>query len=185
MVIKQILKEWSSAIKFYENKKVCLIFRKGGIHEKNFDEKNDYFGFFPTFEHESSDTVKPDFRHIKYLLDRIVDYSGTSELTHFGKIIGSYEVSSIDKLKLLDNFHIWESSYLVDRFNFRPKNPLKCYLLDVFKVKLAKKIEYNVEEAKGCTSWFQLKNEVAVHSYEKVNDNFQNNKVLKVLNELV
>ena len=94
-------------------------------------------------------------------------------------------VSSIDKLKLLDNFHIWESSYLVDRFNFRPKNPLKCYLLDVFKVKLAKKIEYNVEEAKGCTSWFQLKNEVAVRSYEKVNDDFQNNKVLKVLNELV
>ena len=63
MELKKILKEWSSALKFYENQKVCLIFRKGGIHERDFVETEDFFGFFPTFEHESADTVKKDFRN--------------------------------------------------------------------------------------------------------------------------
>ena len=48
MVLTKVLKEWSSALKFYENKKVCLIFRKGGIHEKDFIETKDFFGFFRT-----------------------------------------------------------------------------------------------------------------------------------------
>ena len=46
MILTKVLKEWSSALKFYENKKVCLIFRKGGIHEKDFIETKDFFGFF-------------------------------------------------------------------------------------------------------------------------------------------
>ena len=45
MILTKVLKEWSSALKFYENKKVCLIFRKGGIHEKDFIETKDFFGF--------------------------------------------------------------------------------------------------------------------------------------------
>ena len=38
MIVKNILKEWSSAFKFFELKKYGLIFRKGGIHERQFDE---------------------------------------------------------------------------------------------------------------------------------------------------
>ena len=184
MIIKEVLKEWSSALKFYENKKVCMIFRKGGIHEKNFTETEDYFGFFPTFEHESNETVKPSFRNIKYLTNQKINYSGVGELNYFGKILKSYDISSTDNLNLLDEFHIWESSYLINRFNFRPKSPLKCYLLDIFKVKLPKKIEYDKEKAKGCTSWFKLNNDVSIHSYEKISDDFQMNKALKVLQSL-
>ncbi len=58
MFIEQILKEWSSAVRFFEHKKVGLIFRKGGIHEKEFEETSSYFGIFKTFEHESKETVK-------------------------------------------------------------------------------------------------------------------------------
>ena len=63
MNISLMLKEWSSAIKFFQNYKTSLIFRKGGIHEKNFKDVDSYFGFFPTFEHESRDTVKKDFQN--------------------------------------------------------------------------------------------------------------------------
>ena len=48
MVIEQILKEWSSALRFFEHKKVVLIFRKGGIHEREFEEASSYFGIFKT-----------------------------------------------------------------------------------------------------------------------------------------
>ena len=182
MIINRVLKEWSSALKFYENKKVCLIFRKGGIHERDFVEIDDFFGFFPTFEHESVETVKKDFRNRKYLIEERADYSGVGELNFFGKILNSYEISSVEQLDLVDDFHVWENSYLIDRFNFRPKNPLRCYVLDVFKIKLPKRINFSPEEAKGRTSWFELENEISVHGFSKVNDDFQVNKALKVLN---
>jgi len=184
MIIQKILKEWSSALKFFENKKVCIIFRKGGIHEKDFVQTEDFFGFFPTFEHESKDTVKPQYRNIKYLLNDKVGYSGLGELNYFGKIISSYQISSIDQLSQLDPFHIWEQKYLVDRFNFRPKNPLRCYMLDVFKVKLPKRIEYDSKKASGCTSWFELTNAVNVNSYDRINDDFQVRKAMKILDVL-
>ena len=184
MILTKALKEWSSALKFYENKKVCLIFRKGGIHEKDFIETKDFFGFFPTFEHESNETEKKDLRNSKYLTSQSATYTGVADLNYFGQIIGNYKISNIDQLILLDSFHVWENSYLIDRFNFRPKNPLTCYLLDVFKIRLPKKIEYDSSEAKGCTSWFDLKNEVSVHSFDKVNDDLQVNKALKVLTTL-
>ena len=184
MILSKVLKEWSSALKFYESKKVCLIFRKGGIHEKDFVETKNFFGFFPTFEHESNDNVKRDYRNSKYITNQSANYTGIGNLDYFGQIVGSYKISSIDQLSLLDRFHIWENSYLIDRFNFRPKNPLRCYLLDVFKSKLPKKIEYDSSEAKGCTSWYDLKKKVSVHSFDKVNDDFQVKKALKVLTTL-
>ena len=44
-----ILKEWSSVFSFFELKKYCMIFRKGGIHEKEFLETDSYFGIFKTY----------------------------------------------------------------------------------------------------------------------------------------
>lgn len=182
MVIDKILKEWSSALKFYETKKVCLIFRKGGIGEKVFNETEDFFGFFPTFEHESFENVKKEFRNRKYITNEKGEYTGVGELKYFGKIFSDYTIDSSDKLELLNDFHIWDNSYLIDRFNFRPKSPLKCYVLDVYKIKYPKKIEYNIDEAKGCTSWFRLNNEISVHGFDKINDDFYVKKALKILN---
>ncbi|MBT3445974.1 DUF1802 family protein [bacterium] len=181
MNISLMLKEWSSAIKFFQNYKTSLIFRKGGIHEKNFKDVDSYFGFFPTFEHESRDNVKKDFQNKKYLLEQKVDYSGTFEMEFVGKIIKSYEISSISNLTLLDDFHHWENSYLVERFNFKPSNPLRCYLLDFYKIKIPKKIIYNPDKAKGCSSWFEIENPVEIHSIEKINDLMRQNKITKLL----
>lgn len=112
------------------------------------------------------------------------DYSGQSYVQYLGKINSGYEISSPDQLDSLEDFHIWEKSYLVDRFNFRPTKPLICYVLDIFKIKLPKRIEYDPEKARGCTSWFDLEKEVEVHSFQKINDSFQVNKALRILEKM-
>ena len=80
MVIEQILKEWASALRFFEHKKVVLIFRKGGIHEKEFEEASSYFGIFKTFEHESKGTVKNEYEN--YLQNTTAEYTGDFDLEY-------------------------------------------------------------------------------------------------------
>ena len=94
MVIEQILKEWSSALRFFEHKKVVLIFRKGGIHEKEFEEASSYFGIFKTFEHESKGTVKNEYEN--YLQNTTAEYTGDFDLEYIAKIKHSFQIDSID-----------------------------------------------------------------------------------------
>ena len=182
MVIEQILKEWSSALRFFEHKKVVLIFRKGGIHEKEFEEASSYFGIFKTFEHESKETIKNEYKN--YLQNTTAEYTGDFDLEYIAKIKHSFQIDSIDKLEPLDPYHHWEQSYLIERFNFRPKKPLVCYLLELQKIKFPKKVSYSIEEAKGCLSWFKLNQPVEINNTVLINDSFQENKVLKIINNI-
>ena len=75
MIINNILKEWSSALDFFELKKYGLIFRKGGIHEKDFKLQDSYFGIFKTFEHESKETLKDKYHYLlKGVVFKIIGY---------------------------------------------------------------------------------------------------------------
>ena len=183
MLIEQILKEWSSALRFFEHKKVGLIFRKGGIHEKEFEEASSYFGIFKTFEHESKETVKDEYKN--YLQDTTVEYTGDFNLEYVARIKLSFEIDSIDKLEPLDPYHHWEKSYLVERFNFRPKKPLVCYLIELQKIKFPKKVFYDAEEAKGCISWFKLNQPVEINNTLELYDSFQEGKLLAIINQLI
>ena len=117
--IDLILKEWSSIFGFFELKKYCIIFRKGGIHEKEFLEIESYFGIFKTHEHESIETLKPSCK--SFLTNSTVEYTGTFDLEYIAKIKKSYLVDSFEKLEILDEFSPWNIDYLKDRFNFKPK----------------------------------------------------------------
>ena len=180
MLIEQILKEWSSALQFFENKKIGLIFRKGGIHEKEFEGTDSYFGIFKTFEHESEKTVKKEYKN--YLKNKTVDYTGNFNLEYIAKIKKSFKIDSIDKLNLLDSYHHWEKAYLVERFKFRPKKPLYCYLLEIQKINFPKNVTYDIQEAKGCISWFKLNESIEINNTSELRDSFQENKLLKILN---
>lgn len=170
-----ILKEWSSVFSFFELKKYCMIFRKGGIHEKEFLEIDSYFGIFKTYEHESTETVKPSCK--SFLTNLTVDYSGTFDLEYIAKIKKSYLVDSLEKLEVLDEFSPWSLEYLKDRYNFKPKNPLNCYFLELRKLKIPEKVLYSPEEAKGCKSWFSPVNDIKIYSSSLINDPMNENKV--------
>lgn len=173
--IDLILKEWSAIFSFFELKKYCIIFRKGGIHEKEFLEIESYFGIFKTHEHESIETLKPSCK--SFLTNSTVEYTGTFDLEYIAKIKKSYLVDSFEKLEILDEFSPWNIDYLKDRFNFKPKNPLYCYFLELRKLKIPEKVLYIPEEAKGCKSWFKPSSEIKVYSTSLINDSMNENRV--------
>ena len=182
MIIQTILKEWSSAIRFYEDTGIPLIFRKGGIHEKTFQNVESYFGIFETYEHESKTTVKPEYS--KYLSETSVSYPGYFNLLYIGKIKNTLLIDTIDKLDFLDQYHLWEKSYLIDRFNFRQKNPLYCYLIELNKMNTSKVVEYDPEEARGCLSWFKIKEKIKVNQFKLINDSTKEKELNKLFTKL-
>ena len=181
MIIDNILKEWSSALDFFELKKYGLIFRKGGIHEKNFKLEDSYFGIFKTFEHESKETIKDKYHYL--LKDLDTKYEGFFDLEYVCKITKSYEIDEIRALDLIDDLHPWKKEYLIDRFNFRQKTSLFAYILEINKLKIPKKVDYDPEKAKGCKSWFNLSSPVNTFATVQISDKMNENKVLRAFKD--
>src|SRR5215210_1214452 len=58
------LKEWAIICKAAEDGKQVLLFRKGGIMEyrNGFELKHKNFFLFPTFEHQSLDSIRDEYK---------------------------------------------------------------------------------------------------------------------------
>ncbi|KAA2282960.1 DUF1802 family protein [Candidatus Nitrosocosmicus agrestis] len=163
------LKEWAIVCKAIEEGDQVLLFRKGGIMEfrKGFELKFKNFFLFPTFEHQTKESVRPEYQTALDQLEREnnasnnnADVSNSSsnnitEISSFVEITYFKEVPSLDSLKELEQFQIWTEDYLKMRFNYNPKKPLYMLLLRAYK--LNKPIQMvNKPQWVGCKSWIQI-----------------------------
>ena len=169
------LKEWAIVCKAAEDGKQVLLFRKGGIMEyrNGFELKHKNFFLFPTFEHQSMESIREEYKkelesltnqHI--VMDEQKDLNSTvpndSHLSPNATTINSFveisyfnEINDINKLEKLEKFHIWNLDYVKMRFNYNPKKPLFLVLLRTYRLKDAIKI-HNKPEWSGCKSWIQI-----------------------------
>ena len=166
------LKEWAVVCKALESGDQNLLFRKGGIMEfrNGFELKFKDFFLFPTFEHQARESIRPQYHAVLNQIEknnemnevektttennspttkRYTEVTSFVEITHFG------EVSTLDRLKELEDFHIWTDDYVKTRFNYNPKKPLYLLLLRTYKLKKSIKI-LNKPQWIGCKSWIQI-----------------------------
>ena len=63
----QALKEWAVVCRALEEGRQVVLLRKGGILEyrQGFEVKHEKFLMFPTFEHQSKDSLQPDYAGIR------------------------------------------------------------------------------------------------------------------------
>lgn len=166
------LKEWAVVCRALESGDQILLFRKGGIMEfrNGFELKFKDFFLFPTFEHQARESIRPEYHAVLNQIEknneinevektttennssttkRYTEVTSFVEITHFG------EVSNLDRLKELEDFHIWTDDYVKTRFNYNPKKPLYLLLLRTYKLKKSIKI-LNKPQWIGCKSWIQI-----------------------------
>jgi hypothetical protein len=167
------LKEWAVVCEAIESGDQILLFRKGGIMEfrNGFELKFKDFFLFPTFEHQARESIHPKYHAVLDQIEKNNDVNETKkttagnnpppatteytkvtsfvEITHFGA------VSNLDRLKALEDFHIWTDDYVKTRFNYNPKKPLYLLLLRAYKLKKPIKI-LNKPQWIGCKSWIQI-----------------------------
>ena len=161
------LKEWAVAIEALGQGRLALIIRKGGIREENnrFEVRFPEFLFFPSFEHQQSDLLRPE--HAAELTDALAATPDDDHLTfsHFAKVHSAFAVSELAELESLAPHHIWTREYAEKRLRWRPRVALTAMVLRVYKLPEAKQVPVRAEYA-GCKSWLPLLDTVTVDALE-------------------
>jgi hypothetical protein len=150
------LKEWATVVKALENGNQTVLLRKGGILEtaSGFKVEAHKFVLFPTYEHQENTSLKSQY--YGYLADARENQpeDGYNTITSVAEVMEEHDITSIEKIEHLSQFHIWSDSYIVERMNWMPSKPIKAIFLRVFtipKVKIPVLPDYH-----GCKSWIEL-----------------------------
>jgi len=150
------LKEWATVVKALEQGKQTVILRKGGILEtaSGFNIESKKFFLFPTWEHQETKHVKPEFDNfLKEVLNNKPN-EGFNKISSYAEILFEKDIESIEIINQLSSFHVWSDSYIQERRNWMPEKPMKVVFLKTMKIP-----EFDLllqAEFSGCKSWIEL-----------------------------
>ena len=150
------LKEWATVVKALEQRKQTVILRKGGILEtaSGFNIESKKFFLFPTWEHQETKHVKPEFHNfLNQVLNKKPD-EGFNRITSFAEVLDEKDIQTTETIKKLSEFHVWSDSYIQERRDWKPEKPLKAVFLRTYKIP---QIDIPLEPSfQGCKSWVEI-----------------------------
>lgn len=186
------LKEWAIICKALEDGKQMLLLRKGGIMEyrKGFEVKHNEFLLYPTFEHQSIESIKAEYKEkLKEILEEQNKYyynnnrkkidkdnknfntASNNIIKLLAKVEDVIEISDKSTLSELRDYHIWSDEYVTMRMNYNPSKPMSVLLLRIYKLRKPLIVDINDKWA-GCKSWIDI----------ETDREFQNSHKLKMQN---
>ena len=193
------LKEWAIICKALEDGKQMLLLRKGGIMEyrKGFEVKHNEFLLYPTFEHQSIESIKAEYKekikgiseehNISYNNRKKIDKNDNNFNTASNNIIkllakveDVIEISDKFTLSELRDYHIWSDEYVTMRMNYNPSKPMNVLLLRIYKIRKPLIVDINDKWA-GCKSWIDIETDKEFQNSLKLNeqntdyDNYESN----------
>lgn len=164
------LKEWAVAVKALGEGKQIITVRKGGLYEetRDFVLEDDTFYLYPTYEHQKAEMVKPEFHaDLQQTLEGWSVDKPTVDIRYFARITDDVELLDEEKLRALNEFHIWTDNFADVRLRWKKKKPLHILFARVYK--LNQPIEIPIEdEYKGCKSWHHLLTQIPQNGFTPV-----------------
>ena len=178
------LKEWAIICKALEDGRQTLLLRKGGIMEyrKGFEVKHNEFLLYPTFEHQSLESIKVEYKEkLKEILEEQYKYTrkeidknnknsdinNTNIIKLVAKVEDVVEISDKVTLSKLRDYHIWSDEYVMMRMNYNPSKPMSVLLLRIYKMKKPLIIDIN-DKWSGCKSWIDIGKDVDIQNSHEV-----------------
>jgi hypothetical protein len=183
------LKEWAIVCKALEEGKQMLLLRKGGIMEyrKGFEVKHNEFLLYPTFEHQSVESIKAEYKEkLKEILeeqnkyynnntrkkidkknDKNVNTASNNIIKLLAKVEDVIEISDKLTLSELRDYHIWSDEYVTMRMNYNSSKPMNVLLLRIYKLRKPLIVDINDKWA-GCKSWIDIETDREFHKSQKL-----------------
>ncbi|MDA0206221.1 MAG: DUF1802 family protein [Acidobacteria bacterium] len=155
------LKEWVVVVEALAQGKQDFLLRKGGIAEgkRGFELKHRRFLFFPTWEHQQQDWIRPEYQQ---LFESLKPADPDVLTIRHGAQVDEIRQAPADISELLTSAaHIWAEPYLRMRYEYRPDLPLYVVQVSVFTLPEPVTIP-NDRRYKGCRSWVDLYQDVPV-----------------------
>jgi len=152
-------KEWSVIVEALGHGGQMIILRKGGIAEgkEGFMPKHKRFWLFPTKYHEQMAKTKPTAE--KFVL---ADNGNEKEvqLRYYAEVSDARFVDSWDKIKKLDEAHLWQEAVVRERFDYDKPPGVHLLLVRVYRLTLPLWVKLK-PEYDGCKSWIELPSDFA------------------------
>ena len=148
------LKEWAVVVKALEEGKQCILFRKGGILDAGFSVESPEFLLFPTFEHQTKDYLKEDYKakFDELLANRRAD---KVTITSAAKVVASKETSSKETLRKLTKYHVYNDDFIDYRMQWNQDKPMSVLFVQTYNLTSPLTIDILPEYA-GCRSWIKV-----------------------------
>ncbi|HIK56297.1 MAG TPA: DUF1802 family protein [Synechococcales cyanobacterium M55_K2018_004] len=150
------LKEWAIAIQALSQGETIMLLRKGGIHEEagRFSVEHSRVLLYPTYEHQKPHLLKPAYAKRVIAVEsgwhpEAIAIHTWAEITHI------FQVSAAETVAALHPFHIWHEQFMVERFNWKPRQPLYVLLLRVYRLPEVKLLAFQAAYGR-CKSWIDL-----------------------------
>src|SRR5919107_495435 len=118
--ITTALKEWAIVCQALEEGRQVLLLRKGGIMEyrEGFQVKHNGFLLYPTFEHQSKESIQSDYAHE---LDTILQEQRADNkitITSYARVLAVKQIDECSLLSNLQKYHIWNERYVNVRMKY-------------------------------------------------------------------
>lgn len=158
--MKTAFKEWAVVCRALAGGEQLLILRKGGIVEEGgqFKPSEPEFLLFPTYSHQSPDSVVPLARPWLMEMEAEQPEAGTVEFRHWAEVTSALQVRSLAAVLRLRGQHIWSDDVVEERFH-RWRDAIYALVVRVYSLPQPVTLELR-EEYTGCKSWVELAEDV-------------------------
>ena len=147
------LKEWAIVCKALEEGRQVILLRKGGIMEyrQGFEVKHSDFFLYPTFEHQSKESLQPDYVNKLDIVLQNTPMHNTNRISSCAAVVQVMEIKDKSVLRRLEKYHIWNDSYVNIRMRYNPKKPMNVVVLRVYKMNNPLEVDIKPE-----LTWLQV-----------------------------
>lgn len=159
--LKYGLKEWAIAVDALTKGQTIILLRKGGIREAGFQIQHRQIWLYPTYEHQHSQLLKPEYATE---VTSVTPGWHPSEVTikSYAEITTTLSLTSQAQIRALQPYHIWNEKMISDRLKWQPQRPLVAILLRVYCLENYQTIAYHSSYG-GCKSWVEFISPITPH----------------------
>ena len=165
------LKEWATVLEAMGRGEQILLIRKGGLIEpgSGFEIIDKTFVFYPTFEHQAINYLRPPYQSYFDVASRHRAPDGQVRLDLVGVAVRCVESRDASIIERLSSFHIYHQAFVSQRLKWQPEQPLVIVLVRAFRLRQPCTIPVAPHYA-GCKSWVTLDAPVALAGADPVLD---------------
>ena len=151
------LKEWATVLEAMASGEQLVLIRKGGLIEPGggFELVSPMFVFYPTFEHQAVDYLRPPFGRYFDEANARRAPSDQLRIELCGVAVSSTQSKDPAVVERLRAFHIYNAEFLKQRLKWQPDQPLMIVVVRAFRLIAPQSLPV-IPRYAGCKSWVDL-----------------------------
>ena len=151
------LKEWATVLEAMGCGEQMVLIRKGGLIEpgSGFELAANHFVFYPTFEHQAVNYLRPEFQRYFEDASKRRAPEGQVRFELVGVPAASWRSADPRVIEQLQNFHIYNDAFATQRLKWQPETPLLIAAVRVWRLPQPQTVVASPQYV-GCKSWVQL-----------------------------